>query len=172
MATYQLLSGETIEYEIKDPLVRDYLGQIQSAANDPQVSMNEMIALVYNVANPVLDKNLVPGRAMVTPEIFANPVYRVMADLVWQKQFQQPGFDIEKANAQFTLTVPQAAKRLGITPASVRAAITAKKISAILRNGQWWIHPNSIASYKVSNRGRHGNQRSKRKAKKPSKSSK
>ncbi|HEV3386377.1 MAG TPA: hypothetical protein VG097_16260 [Gemmata sp.] len=77
-----------------------------------------------------------------------------MTDQIGLKQIQLGLVTKEIWDAQFTVSVQEAAKQLDITPGAVRAAIAAKKLSGWLRNGQWYLHPNAIASYKVSNRGR------------------
>jgi hypothetical protein len=153
MPTYHLLSGETISYPAPPAQVAEFLAQVHVAAGDPAVDVNQMIELIYGPENPILDTTFVPGRPMVTKAVFDNPVYRVLTDLLGRKRVQLGHLDMAAARASYTVSVRDAARRLGITPAAVRAAITARRMSAMLENGQWWIHPNSVASYKVSNRG-------------------
>src|SRR5262249_9224085 len=62
--------------------------------------------------------------------------------------------NLAAAHARYTADVPSAARRLGTTPASVRAAIQARRLAGVFQNGQWWISEESLASYKGSNRGR------------------
>jgi|SRR5262245_1936193 len=153
MASYTALSGETIRFPDPDPVTADFLARARVAASDLTVSINDMIELVYGPDNPLLDKTILPGRPMVTKAVFVNPVYHVLADLIGVKRVQLGLLDMAAARAAYTLSVPEAAKRLGITPAAVRAAITGKRLGAIYENGQWWLRPESVASYKVSNRG-------------------
>jgi hypothetical protein len=91
---------------------------------------------------------------VVTKAVFDNPVYRVLADLVGRKQLLTAGQTPEQVVAAYAISVKDAADQLGLTESSVRTAITNRKLSAMKRNGDWYIRPESIASYKVSNRGR------------------
>ena len=153
MNTYQLSSGETLSYPDPPAPVAAYLAQARAAAADPAVTPAELIALVYSPDNPLLDTTILPGRGMVTKAVLDHPVYHVLADLVFLKECAARGRSPDASYAAFTLSVAEAAARLGITPAAVRAAITGRKLAAVLKNGQWWVHPNSVASYRVSNRG-------------------
>jgi hypothetical protein len=154
MNAYTMLSGETVQYPDSPAEVASFLAKVRLAAANPNVSVNQLTELIYSSENPLLDTTILPGRAMVTKKVFENPVYHIMADQIGVKQIQLGLVKKEDWDTQFTISVPEAAEQLGITPGAVRAAITAKKLAAHFRNGQWYVNPNSIASYKVSNRGR------------------
>jgi hypothetical protein len=154
MNTYALLSGEVVEYPNQPAAVNAFLARVMAAANDATVSPADLLALVYGTENPILDTTGVPGRAIVTKTVFDNPVYRVLADLVGRKQLLVAGQTPEQAAAAYTVSVKDAADQLGLTESSVRTAIVNRKLSATKRNGDWYIRPESVASYKVSNRGR------------------
>jgi excisionase family DNA binding protein len=154
MPTYLLASGETLEYLPPPPDVAAFLERVRSAANDPAVSPNQMIELIYGLENPLLDKTMLPGRAMVTRAVLDNPVYHIMIDMLFRKRLAAANQTLDQVAATHTISVREAARRLGITESSVRAAITARKLAAWMRNGQWYLRPESVASYKVSNRGR------------------
>ncbi len=154
MPIYKLMSGETVEYPPPAPDVVAHLARLHAAAADPGVDVNRMIELVYGDENPILDRTLVPGRPMVTRAIFDNPVYRIMADLIGVKQVQLGFLDPALAEAAYAISVSEAAKQLGITESSVRAAIASRKLAARMRNWQWYTRPEAVAGYKVSNRGR------------------
>lgn len=153
MPTYQLLSGETVKYPAPAPAVAAFLARVLHAAGDPAVDVNGLIGLLYGPENPILDTTLIPGRPMVTKAVFADPVYHILADQIGRKQVQLGLLDPAANRAQYTLSVAAAARRLGITPAAVRAAISARRLAAVLDNGQWWVRPEAVASYRVSNRG-------------------
>jgi len=154
MNTYTLLSGETIQYPDPPHDVANFLAKVRLAAANPNVDLNQLTLLIYSPENPLLDTTILPGRAMVTLKAFDNPAYRIMTDQMGLKQLQLGLATREIWDRQFTISVKEAAKQLNITPGAVRAAITGRKLAAHLLNGQWYIHPNSIAAYKVSNRGR------------------
>jgi hypothetical protein len=151
---FKLISGETITLRKQPRYVLDFIVRAQLAAHDPTVNVGQMIGLIYGLENPLLDKTMLPGRAMATKAVLENPAWRVMSDLLGVKQIQLGLLDPVAAAAMYKVSVNDASKRLGITPASVRAAINARKLAARLVNGQWWLSEESIASYKVSNRGR------------------
>ncbi|MBO0700484.1 MAG: hypothetical protein J2P46_18950, partial [Zavarzinella sp.] len=153
MNTYKLQNGETIEYPDPSRPVADFLARVRIAANDPTVSLDTLIGLIYGPENPLLDHAMLPGRAMVTKEVFANPVYHVMQDQIGVKREQIGLYDPAAARAAHSLSVQDVAKELGITPAAVRQAIAARRLPAMYDNGQWWVMPQAVASYKVSTRG-------------------
>jgi hypothetical protein len=152
--TSTLLSGEKLTFPLPDGPLADFVARVRVAANDPAVSINELLDLLYSADNPLLDTTILPGRALATRATLHNPVYHVLLDLLDQKRIQAGQLNLAAAHARYTVDVPQAARRLGITPASVRAAIQARRLAGVYQNGQWWVSEESLASYKVSNRGR------------------
>jgi hypothetical protein len=154
MNTYNCLSGHTLTYPDPPPDVAAFLERVRLATANPAVSPNQLIELIYGLENPLLDKTMLPGRAMVTQTVFDNPIYHIMRELLFRKELAAAHQTVEQVAAPYTISVKDAAKKLGITESSVRAAITARKLEAWMRNGQWYLRPESIASYKVSNRGR------------------
>ncbi len=153
MTTYQLLSGEKIQYPEPNGQVAKFLERVRGASENHAVSIYQMIDLVYGLDNPILDKNLIPGRAMVTQVVFENPLYRVMSDYVGRKRIQLGLVDIEAVKACHTVSVQEAAEKLGITPVAVRQAIKSRRLDGMLINGQWWLRQEGINAYRVSNRG-------------------
>src|SRR5580698_2222742 len=129
MNTYTMLSGETVQYPDPPFEVSNFLAKVRLAAADPNVNVNQLTELIYSPENPLLDTSILPGRAMVTKKIFENPVYHIMTDQIGLKQIQLGLVTKEIWDAQFTVSVQEAAKQLDITPGAVRAAIAAKKLS-------------------------------------------
>lgn len=152
MQSYTLISGETIEFEEPSPLVAAFVQFARAAAADPAVDIHRMTELVYGNANPILDYTRVPGRGLITRAVLDNPIYQVLSDLVGVKRIQLGLLDMEKVSAAYTITLKDAAKQLGMTQAAVRAALTSRRLDGLLRNGQWFLRPNSIASFQFSNR--------------------
>lgn len=154
MPTHTTLGGRTIEFPEPTAEVAAFLSRVRAAAEDATVSRDAMISLVYGPDNPIHDPGVLPGRAMVTPEVWANPVYHVLADLVGVKEVRLGLVDLTKAHAAFTVDVPTAAKELGVSVQAVRLAVEDRRLSAIYDRGQWWIHPNSLASFRLSRAGK------------------
>jgi len=149
MNAYKLLSGETIKYGELPPHVGAYLNVVKLAAADPAANTRRMIELVYSPNNPVLDSRMLPGRGMVTDAVAADPVYRIMADLIGVKQVQLGELDLAAAEAPYSIPVEEAARQLGIAPEDVVAAIESRRMSAHLRDGEWFTRAESIASYRL-----------------------
>jgi len=151
--TYQMLSGEVLRFERQGDEAMAFLARVRVAVGDPHVSENDLINLIYGEENPILRRGVIPGRGYVDREAWANPLYRIMTDLLAQKRLQAGTLDLEAAAARCTVPVSAAAERLGITPAAVRQAIGKRRLAAVKKNGQWWIAPRSLASYQVGTRG-------------------
>jgi hypothetical protein len=154
MNTYHCLSGHVLTYPDPPPDVAAFLERVRTAAANPAVTLDQLIELIYGLENPLLDKTILPGRAMVTPIVFENPIYHIFGDMLFRKRLAVSQHTPKDVAATHTVSVKEAARQLGITESSVRAAITARKLAGWMRNGQWYMRPESVASYKVSNRGR------------------
>lgn len=148
MERYTAINGEVIEYPTPDAETAAFLSRVIAAVNDPTVSEGELVELVYGKENPILDQTIFPGRGAVTREVFANPLYHVMSDLICQKQVLEGRFDRVKAEKRYTLTVNQAAERIGVTPDAVRKAIRSRKLPAWRREGSWMLDPYDVDTYR------------------------
>lgn len=152
---YKTTLGETIEYPKPKPDVSAFITRVKEAAEDPAVSENELITLVYGPDNPVLEQGRFQGRGAVTKEVLADPVYHVLQDLLQHKRITLGHVSAEKLLASFSLTVSEAAKELGITQAAVRKAISNNQLSATQRPNGYLIDPRSVETYRsrVTKRG-------------------
>jgi len=92
MPTFTLSPGEVLTYTDPAPDVAAYLERVRMAAADPRVGGDDMFSLIYNVDNPIMDMDVIPGRGAVTPAVMANPIYHVMDDSLEQKEIQQSSF--------------------------------------------------------------------------------
>ena len=154
MNVYTTLSGRAVEYPDPPAEVAAHLDRIRAAVENPKATVDDVLALVYGAGNPILDHDYFPGRAMVTAAVVANPVYAVMSDMIGRKEVALGLLDIEKAHAAYTVDVPAAAARIGVTQQAVRSAIDTGRLAALYRNGQWWVRPEAVASFRVSKAGR------------------
>ena len=153
MLAHECVNGERVEYPAPAPAVARFLERVRRAADDPAVTEDGLIALIYGRENPLLDHTMMPGRSMVTPAVFANPLYRVLVDLLDRKRVQSGALDLAKARARYTLSVTDAAAQLGINATAVRKAISAGRLPAWKADGQYWLDPASGASFEVERRG-------------------
>lgn len=152
MPTYALLSGEAVDYDAT-PELAAFLERAEAYVQDPDVSVSDMVELLYGEENPLLVKGVIAGRGFVTAEVLAHPAYRVMVDMLDRKRIQLGKLHPAAVEAAHSLTVVDAAKRLGISTGAVRQAITGGRLAAIKRNGQYWLRPEALASYRVSRKG-------------------
>ena len=150
--TYQTLAGLTVAYS-PNPAVAAFVSQLAGMAVDPAVTEDQLVAAVYGTANPLMDTAAVPGRGAVTAAVLADPAYRVMTDLLFRKHVAQHGVDVGRLAARYTLTVAEAAARLGVTTSAVRQAIDAGRLGAWVRDGQIHVDPDGLAALKLSPRG-------------------
>src|SRR5690625_3742033 len=152
MKTHKLLSGEIVRYS-PPPEVDRYIDRLKVAANDPTVTVGELVDMVYSEENPILVRDIIPGRGVVTRQVFEDPAFHVMQDLIEQKRIQAGHLDREAAESMHTMTVQEAAERLGISESAVRQAIYAKRLAARKVGGSWRLYPGGVEAYRVSNRG-------------------
>lgn len=80
-------------------------------------------------------------------------MFRVLLDLLDQKRVRMGSLDLEKAAARYTLSVAEAAERLGIRDSAVRTAVLEGWIPSWLKDGQIRLAPASVDTYEVSRRG-------------------
>lgn len=153
MQTYTLLSGEVLEYENPPSEVSDYLSKVKMAAHDPDISTGELIDLIYSADNPLLETGIIPGRGVVTRDVQHHPVYQIMLDLLQQKRITEGELDRKAAESAHTMTVSEAAEKLGVSTSAVRQAIYNDRLAARKVDGQWRIYPDAVEAYQVSNRG-------------------
>lgn len=143
MPTYTTTLGELVEYPKPPANVARFLERAQAAAEDPRVTEDGLIALIYGTENPLLEQGKFKDRGAVTKEVLANPLYRVFLDLLDHKRIALGKTTAPKLEAAFTDTVADVAKRYGVTPGGVRKAILSKRLVAIEKPNGYLIDPRS-----------------------------
>jgi excisionase family DNA binding protein len=133
-----------IEFDDDDPKFAAFLRRAEKLLADPSVTEDAMVAVVFSEANPLLDAQVDPPRAVVTPRVYADPRYHVLSDLLARKHVAQHGVDLAKEAAKFTLTVAEAAERLGVHESAVKQAIAAKRLPSWMRDGRHYLRPASL----------------------------
>lgn len=141
---HDTVSGHRIEFPDPDPKLARFLRKVQETLDDKKTTEDDLTALIYGSENPILDHGLVPGRATVTRDVFDNPVYHVLSDLLWRKGIQQRGIDVEKVAKRYTLTVKEAGELCGISPGAVRQAIHARRVASWVKDGEYFLDPNGL----------------------------
>lgn len=125
--TYTTLEGEQLELQSRSSEIDAFVERAIAAGDDPAVSSTQLSALVFGLENPLLDKTAIPGRAAVTRAVFEDPLYRLFTDLVTRKHVAEA---TAEAADPGVLSLAQAAKELGVTPAALRKAIYDGRLEA------------------------------------------
>ena len=150
---HRLVNGEELLYSQPDKPLADYLERVGRAMEDPNVSEQELLALIYSADNPLLDSATVPGLGIVTRRTIDDPVYRVMVGCLSRKRVQMGTLDLAATEAGYTVSVTDAASILNIHPSAVRQAIQIGRLSAWRKGGHFYLRPESLESYDVGRRG-------------------
>jgi hypothetical protein len=151
MKNYLCINGRVFDFE---PTADEqkFIDCVAAAVDDPKVKESDLVALIYGPENPLLESKA--GYSFVTPAAFANPVYRVLTDLLDRKRVKLGLLNLEKAASRYTLSVAQAAEKLGIAPSAVRTAVLDGRLPSWMKDGQIFLDPHSVESYEVVRRGR------------------
>ncbi len=148
MATHTTVSNHVIEYDDTGP-GGAFLARLRAAVDDPKVSISDFVALAYGPENPILDHKLglFPGRGVVTRAVFDDPRYHVLADLLGRKEIAATGADVQKMADAHTLTVGEAAQRLGVHENAVRQAIAARRLPSWVKVGKHFLRPSAVDAF-------------------------
>lgn len=141
---YVLVSGHTVEL---DATSADYAFLERLERESPSGS-NAMIALAYSHENPFLDTSTHPSLGVVTKDTQENPAYRAMADLLFRRRMVETGVDADELAAQHTMTVAEAAVRLGMHESAVRQAIAARRLASRVLGGEHYLKPSSVEAFR------------------------
>jgi excisionase family DNA binding protein len=153
MPTHMTLSGHEIEHDPPPRAVAAFLAKLRAMVADDAVHEQAMIGFAYGPDNPLLDHSLFAGRGAVTKETLADPLYHVTADLLARKHAAVRGIDVEAIAAQHTLSVAEAAERLGVHASAVRQAIASRRLPSWVKDGKYYLRPAAVDAFKIGNRG-------------------
>jgi excisionase family DNA binding protein len=142
---HETLSGQRIEYD-PDPKVAKFLARVEALEQDPKATEDDLIRLIYGQENPIMNKDLLPGRGAVTREVLDNPVYHVLTDLLFRKRLAETGTPVEKVAARYTVTVAEAAAELGVSEEAVRRLVRERKLASWKRDGLTYLDPKALST--------------------------
>lgn len=157
MQKYITLSGTDIEYPDPSPELKAFIEQAEALVKDKRSTASDLVALIYGPDNPIMGTHpLFPGKGYVTREVFDNPVYAVLSDLLVRKQVADAGVDPQSLGKKYTLTVTEAAERLGISEVSIRKAVQERRLPAWRRPGErgLWLAPKDLLALDFGSRGK------------------
>ena len=151
METHELLSGRTLQFNTETDELEAFIEKAREQAEDPDISSAQFMALVYGPENPLIEQEEAP---VVTDQLRRHPVHAMLLDLFDRKRIQEGSLDLESARARFTMTVRQAAEKLGLAPSSVRRAIAANRLSAWRYKEGFMLSPDQVEVYqqRIANR--------------------
>jgi hypothetical protein len=152
MFEYKILSGETVALPDEPANVVAFVKSVIALAEQPTITEDALVTIVYSLRNPLLCASAGPGPAAVTKAVHKNPAYHVLLDVLERVRFREHGGNYADVQAHFTLTVAETAAQLGITGDAVRKAIVESRLSGLKINGVYYILPASVASYRVRGR--------------------
>lgn len=150
---HETISGHRIEYADPPSKLAKLLERLVAMLDDDKVSEDEMIALTYGRDNPLLDQTVFPERGAVTKEVLEDPTYQVLTDLLTRKSFKVRGVDPAKVAERYTLTVADAATRLGVHETAIRQAIKARRVPSWVKDGRYFLEAKSLDKIRVGSRG-------------------
>ena len=150
---YTFLSGEELSVDNVAPDVLAFIKRLRALVDDPTITESGFIEVLHGLENPLLDKELMPGRASVTRAIFADPLYHVMNDLLGRKRIELGSLDLDKVRKRYSMTVAQAAAARGVHESAIRQAIAAKRLSSVKVEGKHMLDPDQVAQLEGSKRG-------------------
>jgi excisionase family DNA binding protein len=153
MATHTTLTGHAIEFEAGGTF-RAFLARLHGMLDDARVTDQEMIGVAYGRENPVLDHAFFPGRGCVTREVLEDPRYAVVADLLARKNVAVARLSIESLAEQYSLSVAQAAERIGVHESAVRQAIAARRLPSWLKAGRHHLAPSAVDAFALATGGK------------------
>jgi excisionase family DNA binding protein len=154
---YRMLSGDEIELlfvgdgQTRTAALRVFFARVTDGANNPRVSDIDLTNLIYGKENPLLRQDILPNQGVVTREVFDNPVYRAMTDLLGRKR-AQAGI-IAPPGSEYTMTVTEAARSLGVHPSAIRQAIVAGRLEAKKLGGTYFLRRADVDAFHPARRG-------------------
>lgn len=147
MTQYETILGELISYPEPDEETKAFLERAIDAAEDPRVSNDQLIELIYGLENPILEHGRFEGRGAVTKEVLKNPLYRVFLDLLDHKRVALGETSAAALREPFKLKVSEAAEIAGVTPDAIRKAVRDSRLTGIETPDGIRIDPRGLRSW-------------------------
>lgn len=146
---HETLSGHRVEFPDPDAKLEAFLDRVQKVFRDRGKTDDDMIALIYGKENPLLDAT----SGMVTREVFDNPVYAVLSDLIVRKRAAMEGTDPDRLAARYTLTVADVAARKGVSEDAIRKAVRERRLPSWVKGGSYFFEPRAVEGAVLGTRG-------------------
>ena len=138
------VNGHRIEYPDPDQALQAFLELVQRYVEEPAIGEDALISLVYGPQNPIMNRDILPGRGVVTREVLRNPVYAVLTDLLYRKELQRRGLTSETVARRYTLTAAEVADKLGVHVSTVTRAARERRVPSWIREGEYRFDPETL----------------------------
>jgi excisionase family DNA binding protein len=151
MRIHTTVNGRSIDYD-PSPEEEAFLGRVGAAALDSKCSEGALRALIFGLDNPLLDQQA--GYSFMVGAALEEPVFRVLLDLLDRKRIACGTLDLARTAAKYTLSVTEAAARIGVGESTVRMAVLDGRLPSWMKSGEIYLAPDAVDRYQVSRRGR------------------
>lgn len=148
------VSGARLVYPQPDAKTAAFLEHVARLADAHDVSPEAIRALVFGPENPILARHPTLPGAYPDAATVRNPVYWVCVDLVLRAEARGAHASLERAGAPFTMTMAEAAKKLGRYQHAVQNAVKNRTLHVWVHDGRHYLLPAEVAAYDVPRRGR------------------
>jgi hypothetical protein len=146
---YEMMSGHRVEYPDPEPKLQRFLDRVHKVFQARDKTDDDLIALVYGRENPMLEGS----NGWVTREVFDNPIYKMLGDLIVRKRIAMDGTDPDRLAAKYTLTVADVAAHKGVSEDAIRKAARESRLQSWVKGGAYFFEPRSIESVPLGTRG-------------------
>ena len=140
MEKHELLSGRTIEFELDTIEIEGFVANARKQLQNPDVNTTEFMKMVLGPKNP-LNTGKKDNRRR-------DPVHLLLLDLFDRKRVMEGELNLDVTKARYTMTVKEAAEKLGMAPSSVRRAISANRLGAWKFKEGLRLLPDHVENYK------------------------
>lgn len=129
--------------------------RLEEMLSDTSLGEQDMIGVAYSRANPILAPapgDLVGDRGVVTREVLADPRYLVVQDLLARKRFAVQGTDPARVAAEYTVSLTDAAKALGLSKSAVQQAFAAGRLPSWVKDGRPYTTQRALDAFAITQR--------------------
>jgi hypothetical protein len=148
------LCGRAIRYPKPDRRTRAFMKRVATLAVDPNTKPEAVRALVFGPDNPIMASHPTLGGGYPNARTVKNPLYWVCVDLVLRAEARANSVSLETAGKPFTMSIPEAARKLGRYEHAIHNAIENRTLHAWAHDGRSHLLPSEVAAYDVPRRGR------------------
>lgn len=148
------MTGHEVRYG-PDEGFEAFKARLEEMLGDARAGEQEMIGLAYSRANPILAPmpgDLAGDRGLVTREVLADPRYQVVQDLLARKRFAVQGTDPARVAAEYTVSLADAAKALGLSKSAAQQAFAAGRLPSWVKDGRPFTTQRALDAFAITQR--------------------